>query len=199
MKKILFLILLGLTISCSENNSNSEKIVTEEITEIEISDQEYIEKGKKIAKASFVAMKGKLMSAMKDGGVENAVNFCNVNAKGLVDSLSMHYNVEIKRTSLKLRNENNSPTEEEQEMLMQYAKDFESKTKVKPIIKRGEESVSFYAPIPLKGACTSCHGEVDVDIKTEDYSKIKALYSNDKATGYKVNDFRGIWHITFDK
>lgn len=201
MKNLTILLALVLFFSCNETvkeENTTEKVETK-IEKKQISDKEYVEKGKKIAMASFGAMSGKLMAAMKSGGVEKAVGFCNLNASEIVDSLSNHYNVDIKRTSLKLRNSKNEATVEEKEILDLYKTKFDSKEQVKPIIKRNGDVTSFYAPIKLKGACLKCHGTVGEDIKNEDYSKIKALYENDEAIGFKTDDFRGIWHITFKK
>ena len=200
MKKLVYLLALVLVFSCGENKKEEVSIpIEKETIKPEIADKEYVEKGKKIAMSSFGAMKGALMSSMKSGGVEKATNFCNINAGGLVDSLSSYYNVEIKRTSLQLRNPKNKPTEEESEILALYKEVFDSKSKPKPIIKRHENTVSFYAPIKLQGACIQCHGKVGNGVKEEDFALIKELYTDDQATGYNVDDFRGIWHITFKK
>lgn len=201
MKKIVYVLVLVLVFSCGETKQevkdSKEEIVIE--GKAIVSDAEYFGKGKQIATESFGAMSSKLKAAMKSGGVEKAVNFCKANAGSIIDSLSKHHKVDIKRTSLKLRNAENKPTTEEEEILNIYKDGFDAKANVRPIIKRSDNEVSFYAPIKLQGACISCHGEIGKQITDSDYSLIKKLYPEDSATGYKVDDFRGIWHITFKK
>ena len=48
-------------------------------------------------------------------------------------------------------------------------------------------------------ACLKCHGNPDTQITEGTLAKIKELYPNDMATGYKLKDFRGAWKITFKK
>ena len=64
---------------------------------------------------------------MAEGGVENAINYCNANASNLMDSLNKYYNVTIRRTSDKIRNGENSPTKEEQKVLANYTNGGEMK------------------------------------------------------------------------
>jgi hypothetical protein len=47
------------------------------------------------------------------------------------------------------------------------------------------------------GACLLCHGDPGTQIAPETMSTIDNLYPNDLATGYALNDFRGVWKITF--
>ena len=50
-------------------------------------------------------------------------------------------------------------------------------------------------PIPLsQPLCLQCHGG-DEDIAPGTREAILAKYPQDKATGYQLNDLRGIWRI----
>jgi len=82
---------------------------------------EYTALGDKIAKISFESLSGNLKAAMKEGGPANAIKFCNMNALPLTDSLAKTFKVNIKRTSLKLRNPKNQPDTLESYMLDLYA------------------------------------------------------------------------------
>jgi hypothetical protein len=42
--------------------------------------------------------------------------------------------------------------------------------------------------------CLQCHGS-ESDIAAETREAILAIYPDDKATGYRLNDLRGIWRI----
>jgi hypothetical protein len=43
--------------------------------------------------------------------------------------------------------------------------------------------------------CLQCHGSAG-DVAAETRKAILDIYPNDKATGYALNDLRGIWRIT---
>lgn len=193
---ILFFTFLSLLLFSCQNQQTSNK--GDETTTI-AADKEnkiYIEKGKKIAQASFKAMSGKLKKAMKEGGVPNALKYCNLEAMPITDSLSKAHNVTIKRTALKLRNPANKPNTEEFNLLHQFKSDIELGKKVKPIImKTGPKSKGFFAPITIKQPCLACHGNVSNDVK----SLIAEHYPKDKATGFKLGELRGMWSIKFEE
>lgn len=59
-------------------------------------------------------------------------------------------------------------------------------------------STSFIAPIVLGNPlCLQCHGTPGEDIDPETLASIQKFYPNDKATGFKLGDLRGLWRITF--
>jgi hypothetical protein len=60
------------------------------------------------------------------------------------------------------------------------------------------DQVEYYQPIVIgSGACLLCHGDPAKQISRETMSVIREHYPNDLATGYTMNDFRGVWKITF--
>lgn len=194
-----FLYLLPLTVLFACSNTPKEKPIVIKEKTIELSQEEkesVVKKGKEIAQNTFKVLGGNLKQAMSNGGIENAINYCNANASILMDSLSNHYNANISRTSNKLRNEANSPTATEQTIIDNYINGGE----MKPIVKLLDNgNTAFYAPIKMKPLCISCHGTVGKTISNEDYAAIKNHYPNDKAIGYVVDDLRGIWSIEIKK
>ena len=183
MKYILSLLIVTLVFSCTNEQLSKEEI------------QEYTLIGKEIAQATVKNLGGNLMKQIKAGGVKQAIPFCNVSAYPLTDELSKKYNVTIKRTSHKLRNGNNKPNEAEEKILEQYLTAISKGEKLKPIVtKNSAGKIHFYAPMKVQGKCLACHGTVS---KQTD-SIIKSLYPNDKATGFKEGDFRGVMSITFN-
>lgn len=186
MKNLLILLVFLGMVSCDNSLSEKEK-------------QEYTNKGNEISQASFKALSEKLTEQMKLGGPAQAIPFCNVEAIPLTKQLSEEYKVTIKRTSDKLRNQENKPSERELEIINNYHKLISEKKEITPIVEMDSNNKRhYYAPIKLKANCLACHGKVDefVSIKTD--SIIKSLYPNDKAIGYSEDDLRGIWSITFD-
>ncbi len=184
MKTYIGLILLiVLQVSCKSDSLSDKEIKVHTI------------KGKEIGQAVLTKLGGSLMQQMKSGGVKKALPFCNVAAIPLTKELSRTHNVTIKRTSHKLRNQNNKPNLEEESILKQYLASISKGEKIKPIVKKGQNGkVHFYAPMKLNNKCLACHGNVS---KQTD-SIIKSLYPNDKATGFKDGDLRGILSVTFN-
>jgi hypothetical protein len=52
----------------------------------------------------------------------------------------------------------------------------------------------FYKPLKIQAVCLNCHGDKNAMDKAL-VEKIKQLYPNDKATGYKGGDLRGVVRI----
>lgn len=107
--------------------------------------------------------------------------------------MSDQFNVEIKRVSDKNRNPQNLASAEEIRIIENYKIRLLRKQQLKPI----RTETYFYAPITTNAMCLQCHGEKGKDIKPEVLTKIKELYPEDKATGYKENELRGLMSIKF--
>ncbi|MDD3723688.1 MAG: DUF3365 domain-containing protein [Lutibacter sp.] len=187
MKNLLIVLVFMAMLSCGNSLTDKEK-------------QEYTNKGKEIAQNSFKALSEKLTEQMKLGGPAQAIPFCNVEAIPITQQLSDKYEVTIKRTSDKLRNPANEPTERELEIINTYHQLISSKQAAKPIVEVDSNNKKhFYAPIMMKANCLACHGKIEEFMTVKTDSIIKSLYSNDKAIGYNEGDLRGIWSITFKK
>jgi hypothetical protein len=160
---------------------------------------DYYALGKEVVDASFSTLSTQLQDALAEGGVKNAVEYCNFMANPLIDSLSREYNAEIRRTTLKARNVLNKPRDYENVMLRAFMENYEEDRLLKPIVENLMDGGHvYYSPIIIKsGLCLSCHGEVGTNISEEDYKIIKKLYPTDQAVGYKLDDMRGVWSIVF--
>lgn len=178
----LFIILIVGMLGCKVENVNKLK------------DGELITKGKLITKATFNALSKSLLNAMAEGGVHRAVEYCNIEALAITDSLSAKYNVEIKRTSDRIRNPMNTATSNELKVIKEYKRQMRSGDTLYPQILRNDEVASFYAPILTNGLCLKCHGS---KTEMESYGIIKELYPDDLATEYKSGQLRGVWSVRF--
>ncbi len=188
MKKstILLLVLILIT-SCSKSLSKEEV-------------KSYTAKGMEIAKATQKNLGGNLTKKMKEGGVKEAVPFCNEKAIPLTREMSEKYFVDVKRTSHRLRNEHNKPTGEEVVILSDYNKLLAENKQIKPKVELDKDGkIHFYAPIIIQKKCLACHGNIGTDVTKKSDSIIKSYYPNDLATGFKEGDLRGIWSITFNE
>jgi len=187
---LLLIVCILLLANCFETN-------TQKSTSMSITDEAYIEQGKKIAAATFSTLGRNLQAAMKEGGVSNAVKYCNLTASPLVDSLEQVYKVEIKRTSTKLRNPQNKANKSEMEQLIAYENQIKAGEKLGPILHDVNNHKVFHSPIHVMPLCEKCHGKKGETLNATDYTTIKELYPEDMAIGYTNGDLRGMWSITF--
>lgn len=168
---------------------------------IELSEKEqkdYLQKGQMIAQSAFAALSGRLMAAIEQGGVPHAVQYCNVTALPLIDSLSGVYQANIRRTSLKVRNEKDAAQGWEKTILAEYQNLVAAGKKPTPIVKKLDaKRVAFAAPIFMAQPCLKCHGKPGETLNEQHYATIKQFYPRDQAIGYVDGDWRGMWSITF--
>jgi hypothetical protein len=162
-------------------------------------DEVYKARGAEVTTAVFQHLSGKLKSALMTDGVSGAVEFCNLAASPLVDSLKNVYHVNIKRTSHRLRNPGNQADAQERAVIDDYRKLLENQDIPTSKVVVESEVVHYYAPIMMMDNCLKCHGSKGQDIVAADYEVIKRLYPADEAIDFKVGDLRGIWSLTFDR
>ena len=192
MKKYISIIILFTAFACNQPDAT----IVQDSIEL-TNDKKIIEKGKELTALTFSKLSTVLKSKMKQGGVHEAISYCNISAFSLVDSISKANNVTIKRVSLKYRNPSNQPDSLETVVIKNYQNAIENKLEVKPMVYSDGSSDLYFAPILTKGMCLSCHGTPGKHISDADYAFIKEKYPNDKAINYKAEELRGIWSIRF--
>jgi len=158
-------------------------------------------KGNEISLLAKKALGSKLKKALQEGGTAHAVEFCNVAAYPILDSVRTEIPVEIRRAALRYRNPKDSPTEREKEIIEEYQKRVTLNKSLDPVvIDLNDEQVLYARPILLDNAlCLNCHGEVGSQINEETNNLLNSLYPEDKAKGHQMGDLRGIWSLVFRK
>ena len=151
------------------------------------------------AKQAFMKMGKTLQSNMKKnmkkGGPIKAANFCSQEAVNIEHKVNANYPkwIRVKRISLKYRNPNNAPSDDEAKVLKEIQDKVDNHQKVpKMIVKKiSQHTYKVYKPLFIgKKVCLKCHGMKDIrDQKA--YKIIKETYPQDKAINYKKGDFRG--------
>ncbi|NNC94916.1 MAG: DUF3365 domain-containing protein [Chitinophagales bacterium] len=192
MKIGISLFLLVMIFACNQVSENKPTATPETDKDV------FMERGQEITAEVFTALASTLRKKLKEGGVSAAVQYCNLAALPIVDSLSEIHNAKIRRATLNERNPANRSNADELKILNEYqnAKTMGSILESKVLVDG--ESVLYYQPIMINNFCLQCHGVIGKDIAEIDYTVIKELYPGDKAVGYKDGELRGIWSIRFD-
>ena len=194
MKFIVLLLSAILFLACDKKRETSKE--TNEIsTEIKIP---YSELGMEYATTTQKILGKNLMEKIQQGGANEALAFCNIQAIPLTDSMAVKYNATIKRVSDKNRNSSNQANPEELKYIKKFKTNLLSDNDLELLVVEKEDKVHFYYPITTNAMCLQCHGKPQ-NIKPEVMLNINKLYPNDLATGYSENEVRGIWSIAFDK
>lgn len=195
MRIFIMFLMFFMIFSCS---NNEEKQAAKEEESVK---QEYLQKGGKIANATQAELMKNVKQAMKKGGPVYAIEFCNVHALSIKDSLSHLHDCEIQRIALKYRNPMDEPqTERGKEQLNRYKRAHQDGETIKPEVYVFDDRIEYYKPIFIAmETCLKCHGEPGKDIADATLEEINERYPDDLATGYALNDFRGAWKITFRK
>jgi hypothetical protein len=191
--KYLLILFCLFTITCKQQSDNNS-LTNEEVEKLAL------EQGNLISENTQMVLGSKLKSVIQEDGVPQALKYCNVNAYPIVDSLQDVYLAKIRRASHKTRNPGDKPTNMEQKIIDGYLEDLKNKDtpSVQVIIEKKE--VHYFKPIILSAAlCLNCHGKIGSEITEDNYEIIKALYTEDNATGHEMGDLRGIWSIQFDR
>ena len=160
---------------------------------------DYSEVGLKYALSTKALLGKNLIKAIEEKGTIGAVEFCNIKAMKLTDSMSLIHKAIIKRVSDKPRNQNNLANNKELGYIDTFKMQVESKVmEFDPIVEEINGEVNFYYPITTNAMCLQCHGKPNEQIATETLTALKRLYPDDKATGYDIGQVRGIWSIYFN-
>jgi hypothetical protein len=138
-------------------------------------------------------LKGELVAAIQAGGFDNAVEVCQSKAPEIAKSLSVD-GWTIGRTSLQVRNTDNSPDSWESKILHQFDERLTKGESIQTLSFSAIEDEQFrmMKAIPVGNVCLACHGS---SIDTATSNKINKLYPADKAIGYSIGDLRGAFTV----
>ncbi|MBW6483464.1 MAG: DUF3365 domain-containing protein [Vicingaceae bacterium] len=159
----------------------------------------YEDLGRNIANETKANLGKNLMAAVKEKGAAGAVEFCNIQAIPITDSMSVVLNAKVKRVSDKPRNPINAANNDELEYIENWKKAKIKGEKFPPKVVEINNKMVGYYPIETNEMCMKCHGIPEKQINTETLANIKKLYPNDKAMGYSENEIRGIFVVEMDK
>jgi len=152
--------------------------------------QEKAQLAEETLKPIKLKFKETLMGGMQQGVVE-AINYCNLEAPAISEQVPA--GVTVGRTSHRVRNSANAPSEVLQAPLNYYLKMESSGQKANGQITQLPSGEWLYVePIYTQAVCLACHGE---NIAAEVKAAIDEKYPEDKATGFKEGELRGMFWI----
>jgi len=194
MKYYLQISFLSLLVwSCQSSDPHLHNITDPQLS------QKVLKYGNRISSQAQQALGSNLMYQIKKNGSAQAVEFCNLAAYPILDSLSTPVPALIKRAAIKARNPMDLPTAVERKLIEDYIQALKNKQPLQPkALALSDDAVMFAAPIQTKNStCLQCHGKENEDIQSNTLRTIQELYPDDIATGHEVGDIRGIWSIVF--
>jgi len=155
--------------------------------------------GPKIIAEAFAKLSSALGEAIAKNGPASALSVCSEKAPQIAKEVATAHGVTLRRATHKPRNPKNAADEVEKAALVAFMAAVAKKEAPKPqVITNADGSTSFLAPIVLGNPlCLQCHGTPNQDIAPETLAAIQKLYPDDKASGFKLGDLRGLWRITF--
>lgn len=200
MRRIAIIILVGLTLACSndntENEISAEQAALQDSLDLMAMDEDLIRTASARLIGEFSGeLRSRLVAAIKSSGPTGAIKECRLAAPAVADSMSQQ-GFTIRRVTNKTRNQDNRATLAEKNIMAIFTDTVQPKRKFFGDWKT-EDSVTtytYYKPIYMKKACLQCHGDLQT-LAPGVYKTVKKHYPTDKATGYKAGDLRGMFVV----
>jgi pimeloyl-ACP methyl ester carboxylesterase len=158
-----------------------------------------LEQGRNIVMQTKLTLGKNLMNAINTNGTVGALEFCSERAFLLTDSMSKVLDAKIRRVSDKNRSSLNAAEGDELVYIREAKVSLAKGEPVKPGMQEQSGKHIGYYPIITEAMCLQCHGKPGVDVSANTMAKLRQLYPNDKATGYGLNELRGIWVVEMNK
>ena len=163
-----------------------------------VSEAEAVAVGDSAAVALSRALMSRVQAALAEGGPAYAIEFCSERALPITAAVqdSLAGGLELKRTSLRIRNPANAPDSLEQQALAYFQSELEAGRSMPQYhLQKTEGGWRYYKPIVVADFCTACHGpreSLDPAVR----QVLAERYPSDQATGYSAGDFRGVIRVS---
>jgi len=128
---------------------------------------------------------GTLKEKLSTDGPIAAIAFCSEQAQALTVETAANSGYALSRVTDRPRNVANRANESEMKLIQVVQADLAA-GQIKPSYSMGEVT---YLPLVTKPLCLNCHG---AQLIPELEARIRELYPEDQATGYKVDQLRGL-------
>lgn len=186
MKRLL-LLTLGLATGCDSGGGVRQ-----------VSDAERIEAARAVAGEAFKRLSGELTAAVAEGGPPSAIEICSKRATEITGEIADREGVELVRLSDKPRNPDQLAADGDLVAIRSFRESLANGSDLQPRIEREASGAAVVRlPIVLSSPlCLQCHGRND-EIDGATRAAIAERYPDDLATGYSLNEVRGIWRVNF--
>lgn len=136
-----------------------------------------------------------LTAALNEGGPAAAIRVCKADAPALAAAAGNEFDVDVGRTSFRLRNPKNAPRPWAQPFVAAAAG--QKASAVGPrVVDLGGGRVGVLRPIPMQPMCAACHGPRD-QIDPTVRAALAESYPTDRAVGFQEGEVRGfVWAET---
>ncbi|MCX8072950.1 MAG: DUF3365 domain-containing protein [Candidatus Binatia bacterium] len=130
----------------------------------------------------------RLLAALQEGGAVGAVRVCRAAAQEITDTVAREQNIELGRTSHRLRNPVNAP----RAWIVPYLEKAAGKpaSEVQGAVVDMGDKIGVLRPIATGGMCLVCHGDPRA-FTPELRETLAELYPQDRAVGFREGEFRG--------
>jgi hypothetical protein len=159
--------------------------------------EEAVQLAREAAQDAFTQLSGELAKAMENGGPAAAIPICSERARPLVAEVASRRQVGLLRLSDRPRNPQQKASGRDLATIEAFRTAILNGTPPEPAVEAAPNGATLVRlPIIIsQPLCLQCHG-TDADIAVETRAALKDLYPVDQATGYQLNDLRGIWQVT---
>lgn len=156
----------------------------------EIDRATWTERGKTTLAPFKKQLMGALTESLEEGPV-TAIDVCQYLAPEIAEETGSP-GMRVGRTSHKLRNQDNAPSNWMQPLLDKYVR---SSDKLEPeVVRLADGGVGYVEPIYVKQVCLTCHGSA---LSPSVADRIAEHYPRDEAKGFQEGDFRGLFWVEF--
>mgnify|MGYP001765501785 CR=1 FL=1 len=168
-------------------------LVASSLSAASVSDEQAIAKGSAAAAALIQKLGGEVKKNMESSGPFKTVEFCSNHALSMTDQVGAETGTKIKRLTLRERNPINAAAGDEKTLLETWERMVKNAQALPPHeLKRDADGKAlYYKPLVINNeACLKCHGDIAADSPIG--KALHATYPEDRATGYKMGDLRGM-------
>jgi hypothetical protein len=151
----------------------------------------------KAAAALASRLFGELSAALKESTPDRALDVCAVKAQAMTREIAAAEGLSLRRTALRCRNPENAPDPFEEAFLRKEAERVAAggAPREEPFAEvvdapGGGKELRFLKTIHVGGICVACHGG-EADLSDATRAALAKRYPEDRATGFRLNDFRG--------
>ncbi len=191
MKQIIIIATILALMACQPQTTEKPTELVSETAAID-----YLKLGQQFAQTAQKKLGGNLKKAMQESGPVGALHFCHEQAIPLTKSVVAGDLLDLRRVSDKNRNPDNVPNADQLAYIKQAKAQLAAGQTPTGKLSEVSEQVVAYYPIISQPGCLQCHGSPQTDIAPATLQAIQERYPDDKATGFDVNQLRGIWVVT---